>query len=197
MIVRATTPVLVLLLAVLAAIALCSSSSLVIAQTNASTYLTYTNTDYGFTIKYPADWTIDDKNVSNYGVKFTSPDTQGGVLVNVTTLRPNETSLSGEEYAKHIISHSPPGFKALEFDTNTYFLSGHPAARVIGLISLGGPGEPGASQRIVGDVKFMAFVTTQVGKAYNVGYLAPLERYADNLQPAQIMIDSFQIISKQ
>jgi hypothetical protein len=42
----------------------------VVAQTE--NFLTYTNTNYGFTIKYPSDWNIDDSNTTGMGVLFGS-----------------------------------------------------------------------------------------------------------------------------
>jgi hypothetical protein len=35
------------------------------AQQDNTNFLTYTNTDLGFTIKYPSDWTVDESGVSN------------------------------------------------------------------------------------------------------------------------------------
>ena len=54
--------------------------------------------------------------------------------------------MSGEELAKTFISHQPFGFRPIEVNTNNYFLSGHPAARIIGIAGFGRPGEPGAFQ---------------------------------------------------
>jgi hypothetical protein len=43
----------------------------------------------------------------------------------------------------------------------------------------------------------MSLITVLGGKSYSVGYLAPIEIFPNNLQTAQTMIDSFEIISKQ
>ena len=85
-------------------------------------FLTYTNTDLGFTIKYPSDWLVNESNTA-LGLK--SPDGAGFVLVSTSNL-PNGTSMSGEELAKTFISHQPFGFRPIEVNTNNYFLSGHP-----------------------------------------------------------------------
>jgi hypothetical protein len=56
--------------------------------------------------------------------------------------------MSGEDFAKIFISRQPFGFRPVEVNTNNYSLSGHPAARIIGIAGFGRPGEPGASQGI-------------------------------------------------
>jgi hypothetical protein len=61
-------------------------------------FLTYTNTDLGFTIKYPSDWTVNETDTAD--IKFTSPDRVGLVFVKNINLRPNETSMSWEDYVK-------------------------------------------------------------------------------------------------
>jgi hypothetical protein len=53
---------------------LLSLSTQALAQAN-SNFLTYTNTDLGFTMKYPSDWTVDDKNPT-LGIKFKSDPCQ-------------------------------------------------------------------------------------------------------------------------
>jgi len=55
-------------------------------------FLTYTNTDLGFTIKYPSDWLVNESNTA-LGLK--SPDGAGFVLVSTFNL-PNGTSMFGE-----------------------------------------------------------------------------------------------------
>jgi hypothetical protein len=167
------------------------------AQSSSSNFQTYTNTDYGFTIRYPSEWTVDDKNMSTLGVKITSPDKFGGVLVTIENLKPNETKMTAENFSDSLSSNPPTGLKFTEINKNTYFLSGHPAIRMTGIISFGGPGEPGATQGIVGDTKMMNLITVLGEKRYSVGYIAPTEKFPDYLQTAQTMIDSFEIITKQ
>jgi hypothetical protein len=106
--------------------------------------------------------------------------------------------MSLENVSKKLVMSPPPGFKPLEINTNNYFLSGHPAIRMLAIGSFGGPGEPGASQGIVPhDVKMMALVTTIGDKKYGVAYLSSPETYPNYLSVAQEMIDSFQAISGQ
>jgi hypothetical protein len=184
----------VLTLVVLSSVLLPNLSTQALAQVNSS-FLTYTNTDLGFTINYPSDWSIDDKNMSTIGIKFASPDGPGagGVIVSAT-----ETGKTIEDFANSLPFNQSHGLKLIEMDKNGYFLSGHPALRVIGIGSFGGPGEPGETQGIEPhDVKMMMFVTILGGKEYGVSYLALPESFPNQLQTAQTMIDSFQIISKQ
>jgi hypothetical protein len=59
-------------------------SQQVIGQTASSgAFLTYRNGNYGFTMKYPQDWTFNDTNPTNGGVTFLSPDRDGAVSVRV------------------------------------------------------------------------------------------------------------------
>jgi hypothetical protein len=100
--------------------------------------------------------------------------------------------------ANAIRMHLSPGVKLLELDLTRYFLSGHPAIRLIEIRSYGRPGEPGASQGIEPhDAEMMMLFATSGGKGYSVGYLSVPERFNDYLQIEQEMINSFQIISKQ
>jgi PsbP-like protein len=144
--------------------------------------LTYTNTDFGFTMKYPSDWTVDDKNLT-LGIKFTSPDGPGvgAVLVGITL----------EDLANSLPSNQSHRLKLIEMDKSGYFLSGHPALRII--FSQSGVRQ-GAEPY---DVKLMGFVVVLGGKEYVIVYAARPESFPNQLQTAQTMIDSFQIISKQ
>jgi hypothetical protein len=182
----------VLIVVVLSFVLLPSLSTQALAQVNSS-FLTYTNTDLGFTMKYPSDWTIDDKNMNTVGIKFTSSDGAGFVVVTA-----NETGKTLEDFANSLPSDQSHGFKLIEMDKSGYFLSGHPALRTIGIGSFGGPGEPGATQGVEPhDIKMMMFVTILGGKEYSVGYAALPENFSNLLQTAQTMIDSFQIINRQ
>lgn len=73
----------------------------------------------------------------------------------------------------------------LELDVSRYFLSGHPAIRIIETSS-----EPG--------LKAMTYNVLLNGKWYKVTYLVSQpEDFPIYLQTAQSMIDSFQIISRR
>lgn len=100
----------------------------VVAQTE--NLLTYTNVNYGFTIKYPSDWNVDDSNITGMGVVFgKKPEGDVQVVRSLATVaNPENDSL--EHVIKNILVYQQAhGFRLTELDTNTYFLSGHPAIR--------------------------------------------------------------------
>jgi eukaryotic-like serine/threonine-protein kinase len=160
------------------------SGSITTNNPAASNFLTYTNTNYGFTIKYPSDWIVEE-NKTGSTVAFRSPDHFGSVAVTKLTLGPNETGMSRDDLAKWFIRYFPATL--LELNSNNYFLSGHPAIRAIGIISY---------ETMPSQIKNMAFITTSGENGYFVFYTSALEKFPDYLQTAQTMIDSFQIISK-
>jgi len=99
-----------------------------------ATFLTYTNANYGFTMKYPKDWTFNDTNPTNGGVTFGSPDRDGAVSVRLFS-----TNHTMEQYENTFLKTSNETncsiCKLLEFSTNTYYPGGHPAIRDIILYS--------------------------------------------------------------
>lgn len=157
----------------------------VLAQETTENFLTYTNTDYGygFTIKYPSDWIVNEDNSPQqkaYQVKFVSPGSLAGVTVTIENESRNEfENLSGA------VIKGLPGLKLLEINTNTYFLSGHPAVRIV------------ATGPINYNLKVMDLSTNMGGRTYDVLYASTPEMYANYLSIAQEMIDSFQAISRQ
>jgi hypothetical protein len=172
----------VLTLVVLSSVLLPNLSTQALAQVNPS-FLTYTNTELGFTMKYPSDWTIDDKNMSTNGIMFSSP---GGLAAGFVAVKANETGKTLEDLANSLPSNQSHGLRLIEMDKNGYFLSGHPALRTIMIVGI----EPN-------DIKMMNFVTILGGKECHVTYGALPDNFPNLLQTAQTMIDSFQIISKQ
>jgi hypothetical protein len=160
------------------------------AQQNNPNFLTYTNTDLGFTIKYPSDWKVDESKRVNDTIDFISPRDAGSFVVRISTwsLRPNETNMSGADIVKVLISHNYFGMKPIGVNTNNYSLSGHPAVFLYGIVS---------SIRGI-DIEMMTLITTLEGKAYMVDCsTSPPKRFIDCLQTGELMIKSFQIISKQ
>jgi len=164
--------------------------SLAGAQQDSTNFLTYTNTDLGFTIKYPSDWTVDDANVTNdQTVKFTSADRVGHLFVmigNATQAQIVVANMNNESEKANAIRESlSSNENLLELDTNRYFLSGHPAIRLVE-----------TSSQL--DIKAMVYNVLLNGKWYKVTYfVSPPEGFPKYLQTAQSMIDSFQIISRQ
>jgi hypothetical protein len=163
-------------------------SNLVRAQTSVHvSFLTYTNIDYGFTIKYPSNWSVDDKNISSLGVRFKSPDNSGSVLIGIRNATMTETKMSLGNLSKEILMHPPTsGFKFIELNTDSYFLSGHHGIKTVGIGSVG-----------IKTVKINSLETILNEKLYQVDYLSPPDVYYNNLVIVQEMFDSFQIIQKQ
>ena len=112
------------------------------AQQDNTNFLTYTNTDLGFTIKYPSDWIVDYKSgtADNKMVRFTSADRVGTVGVVIQDIASEETGTSTtDDLANRITSRLPAGEKLLEVDKSGYFLSGHPAVRIMDIRSFEEP----------------------------------------------------------
>jgi hypothetical protein len=90
----------------------------VVAQTE--NFLTYTNTNYGFTIKYPSDWNVDDSNSTGKGVIFGSGPTAVQVWRMPNPI-PIPTALGAEHgFIFHIL---PLGFRLTELNTNTIHIT--------------------------------------------------------------------------
>jgi hypothetical protein len=83
-------------------------------------FLIYTNTNLGFTIKYPSDWATDEGGiVSGQTVRFTSADGVGNVVVGIENASPELRGISNmNDLANFITSHLSTGPKLLEIDSN-------------------------------------------------------------------------------
>jgi hypothetical protein len=170
------------------------------AQNDNANFLTYTNTNLGFTIKYPSNWTANDRTIVN-GHKvasFTSADRVGIVFVQIKNATQGEIAvynMNDSAKVNTIRTHLTPGERLIELDVTRYLLSGHPAIRIIEIQSFGGLGQPISSKPY--DAKGMIYNVILDGKFYKVAYMVtPPESFPIYLQTAQSMIDSFQIISK-
>jgi hypothetical protein len=153
------------------------------AQQDSANFLTYTNTDLGFTIKYPSGWTVDTtKIVSDHRVKFTSADGIGNVLVEVRNATDEQMAIAttNDESAKangvrRLLS---PNENLLELDVTRYFLSGHPAIRLVEIVS-----EHHSSSQLY-DLKGMTYTVFVGGKWYKVGYaVIPPEDFRNTCRP--------------
>jgi hypothetical protein len=166
-----------------------------LAQSEDNNLLTYTNANLGFSFKYSSDWKrFVDEGKSGGVITLQSPNNISSILVSVENIKPNETGLSLEQYAKNYVwswGSVASNIKPLEVNTDTYYLSGHPAARIIESMNFGTPDTK------MNDTKMMAFVLPLGSKVYSVQYDAsPPDKFPNYLQQAQNIIDSFQIISK-
>jgi len=170
------------------------------AQQNNTSFLTYTNADLGFTIRYPWNWTVNASNTIN-GHKvtsFTSPDSVGVVFVQIENATRGEIAvynMNDTAKTNTIRTHLTPSENLIELDVIHYLLSGHPAIRILETQSFGGLGQPISSKPY--DAKGMIYSVVLGGKFYKVAYMvSPPERFSNYLQTAQSMINSFQIINK-
>ena len=160
------------------------------AQQASTNFLTYTNRDLGFTMKYPSDWTVNNTRVTNdHTVRFTSADRVGHLFVTIRNATPAEmiiaTMNDDSEKANAVRESLNSNANLLELDTSRYFLSGHAAIRLVETSS-----QP--------DLKAMEYNTLLNGKRNKVTYfVSPFEDFPRDMRAAQSMIDSFQIMSKQ
>lgn len=154
------------------------------AQTAFVNILTYTNADCGFTLKYPSNWNVNEVYLCS-DIQFTSPDNLTIVFVDVE----NATSEMRTSYENPSswIAQPPQGMKIMEFNQGTYFLGGHPANRFIASFS-----QPQNTE-----MKAMLFETIIADKMNRIMYLTPTEKFLENLDQAQMMIDSFQAIDRK
>src|SRR5918911_704193 len=172
------------------------------AQRDSANFLTYTNTNLGFTIKYPSDWTVNDRNNNTVNghkvVSFTSPDSVGVVFVQIQNATQYEIAvynMNDSAKTNTIRTHLTPGEDIIELDVTHYVLSGHPAIRIIETQSFGESGEPISSKPY--DAKGVIYSIVLGEKFYKVAYMiTPPERFPNYLQTAQSMINSFHIMSK-
>ena len=147
--------------------------------------LTYTNVNYGFTIKYPADWNVDDSNITGMGVLF-GKKPQGDVQV----VRVSDSDIHVKEKYNITLEHDirntlvpmqANGFRLIELNSNTYFLSGHPAVRVVGIQHE--------------HIEMMMTSIRAGGYVYTVKYLSNLDTYLTYLPIAEQMLNSFQVVN--
>lgn len=93
----------------------------------------YSNSKYGFSIKYPPEWTIHEDEDSGLGFSFQSPDLQTdwlgkvrtGAYVRVTIIS-NPASIPIQDWVAQNLN--PPGVKRLSEPT-TADIAGHSAVR--------------------------------------------------------------------
>jgi hypothetical protein len=157
------------------------------AQQDNKDFLTYTNAEIGFIMKYPSNWTVNETEIQCcHSVVFWSPDGVAAIKVNVEKFTLQGYGVSNlNERANQLISGEKKGAQLIEIDSNRYFLSGHPAIRVIEVEKSG-------------SFKMKTFESFVGDKEYRVFYSArPPEKFDAYLSAAQSMIDSFQMISKQ
>ena len=171
-----------------------------IAQSN-TRLLAYTDTNNGFTLQYPSNWTKNSTNSQNSPFVLNSPDNGGTMFVTVVHPSPENLaiaeSMTLDELVRSLALPAsalplPPnelaalGINILELNSEDYFLSGHPAGRMV----MTGASSDGIS-------KMMGLATIVNDRLYAVSYMADSSTYDKYLADAQTIIDSFKIISSQ
>lgn len=173
-----------------------SSNGTILGSSRTPGFIKYNDTNNGYSIQYPSDWSASSVQTSR--LLLGSPDHVAQVDILILDSVPNGTSL--EDAAKTVVRADSA--YPLEINTNTYFLSRHPAARIIELATLPldtlsshpeariiEPGKP---------YKGMTWLTIIDNKAYIIAYAAsPPERFTDYLHAAQMITNSFQITNKR
>jgi hypothetical protein len=171
------------------------------AKHDTSTFLTYNNTDLGFTIKYPSNWTVEKINAAGGDIQFISSDRAALVGVSIHKLENITTekvaafmNATADQFVSSLLSHQ----RLVEMDPNGHFLSGKPAIRVMLMQSYVRPSQLKTPQYPEPhDVKTMGYLTIVGRTMYKVVYsVTPPEDFFRYFQMAQSLIDSFQIISK-
>jgi eukaryotic-like serine/threonine-protein kinase len=167
-----------------------------LAQTKQENFLTYENHIFGVKIRYPPDWTIDEKNITpnNNGIAtivgfvkdFKS--FSGDFLISIYNLTANSNAhvitldklLDNiiDSYKKYIYTD----FNLVESNTTHLAGNNNPAYKLVWI-------DPEGQYTI----KTMQIGTIIGHKLYVVQYYAELEKYSDNLPAIQKMIDSLQI----
>jgi hypothetical protein len=137
-----------------------------------SGWQTFSRLDYN--LQHPSDWTVKP-GISGEGIM----------------LEPNNGSVRLEFGINDIsvpfykeLAAEKAGLKLTEFD-NTTFISGHPAAKAIG-IETGG--------ELQGD-EVIRLLSQFGGKSYNIDYYGSPQAYYTYLPTAQQIIDSFNVTS--
>ena len=165
------------------------SSPLVVSASN---FNTYTNPQYGITIKYPTDWKPQQIGINGEVVKFVHQPSQANVLISV---KPLPDFMSLEQYRKQYVENIENEFLDDEKQVKKYnieqpngnvtlpTLAKHPAFQVV----YTGKDENNNSLKIreVGNLKDK--------KAYIITYEAKLGNYDEFSKIAEEMIDSFEV----
>ncbi|MGC1134916.1 MAG: tetratricopeptide repeat protein, partial [Nitrososphaeraceae archaeon] len=172
-----------------------SSSILMTANNKSSaidtntTFLNYTNTEYGFQIEYPIDWFYDkgDSYTTVFlplsTLDYNENTTHISILTGIVNL-PSQ-NIPAEDVLNELINSKDKesGLRILE--SNSSLLAGNPAHKAI---------FTEINEDNAHEIKTMQILTVRGDKAYWVGYVAPSTNYSNYIPIAQKMIDSFEII---
>lgn len=171
-----------------------SNSTSIINEENTGNYLSYQDSDIGFTIDYPSDWEVSDSGLTNYAVVvFAPPGSDWSAQVNVKVYaRENGESL--KTFGDGRKNDDNLRLSAY-YRNSTTLLGGEPAIRVTGtLIST-----PNYFESLSGEEsttkKILSMVTLLKEKKsfLEVIYYADKSNYDDYLPYVEHMLQSFQL----
>lgn len=153
---------------------------------------TYTNTNFGISVRYPVSWLISegDKESGNRVTDIVTISKQetgytGDLKI---TLDPDQSSTLSQYLTDTIDGYedSHENFEFLDSGTN-YVLAGRPAYRIVYTYE----GEYSNGENV--DMKEMEIGTKVGDDYYYIAYYADTESYPNELSLAEDIIDSFQI----
>ena len=161
-----------------------------IGQSNTD-YLTYTNTELGFTVEYPSDWTIsEDLIYHEEGIPDTvyihSPnsDTDDAYFA----IQVNKSGMRTLEDLENEMVNTIKNFSLIEVNNDSYYLGGYPAVRII---AVGIPMNQTHESRVVD------YETWIDGKQYSVLSTARTNLFSEFEPIFQRMVESFRVIKAQ
>lgn len=142
-----------------------------------------------FTVEYPSDWRWTNDTTARGTNVFTFHAPAN--LANVMFCISNDPALSRK--ITHLLQQPGYGWRMTEIYNNSYYLSGHPATRIIGIQHYGGPGESPLYNGQLSETKRIHFVAHFGNKTYYVSYTSTPQEFFILLPTAQQIIDSFQV----
>jgi hypothetical protein len=167
-----------------------------IGQTNTN-FLTYTNTELGFTIDYPSGWRIVE-DIYPGTVSIRSPDfdfeAQSGFRTDIQVNRSELQSLTEVEnimiddirdFSNNL---TDPDVRLVEVNSDTYYLGGHPAVRIILVFT---------PLNQIHEERFVDYETLIDGKQYGVAGAARATLFPEFETIFQQMVESFKAIKFQ
>ena len=157
-----------------------------VSQDDRPLYLTYSNEQNGFEIKYPRTWTISQKQLKGMVVGFVSPKVtdhdvfRSNVAITKTDL--SKKPLTLDQYVTVTIKQMNKAFtNVVVMENSPVDLSGHPGKKIV--------------IQAVGKAASVLAIYTFVNQtnAYNITYMGVAERYEKEAPIFKEMIDSLKI----
>ena len=163
---------------------------------NSTEYLPYEDSDIGFKIDYPSDWTIDKDNSQFYTViGFDSPDNDVNVDIRIF---PKGDYKSIKEYGDKNFKESEDQTLLEYYRNSSTLLSGKPAFRAVYLTTY----NPNLIENAFGyksstsKAMFTATIVPEKKSIYAIAYFAQSPDFDKYLPAVEHMINSFQVFAK-